>query len=448
MSRKLASSLFDFPKNYPYSEGINLDQGLKKYERLDKRQFVGTRDKNFYVIEKKLGEGTFGEVHRAYTIDDKRKVAIKRIILHNEDEGFPITSTREIKILKKMDHLNVLSLCDMIHVKGDKSTGERATVYMVMPYMDHDLSGLIENPAVEFTLPHIKCYLKQILEGTAYLHSKKILHRDIKPANILVNNEGILKLADFGLSRYTSDTGNALTNNVVTRWFRPPELLLGERYYSYSIDMWGVGCVFAQMLVSKAILRGNSDLEQLQLIFELCGSPNDQTMPGWQDYPNSNIFEFPPSSPSRIKERFYKQDPNAVALIEEFLNLNPAKRITAKQAIDHYFFSTLPLPDLPSNLPRYESSHELGTFASRAEPRRLPEDLPRNSPPPIVKVPHHGGYNHNRNERFNYRGRNHAPDNRNNRRNNRSISPRKPYNNHHDHHNARYANGKRDNRHF
>lgn len=202
----------------------------------------------------KLGEGTFGEVHRARSKKTGAIVALKKILMHNEKDGFPITALREIKLLKLLSHPNVLRLEEMA-VEHQPKVGDkkkRSIMYMVTPYMDHDLSGLLENPSVTITVPQIKCYMKQLLEGVRYLHDQKILHRDMKAANLLINNKGILQIADFGLARHYDedvpavgrDPGEALrdyTVLVVTRWYRPPELLLQLRKYTTAIDLWGVG---------------------------------------------------------------------------------------------------------------------------------------------------------------------------------------------------------------
>jgi len=206
-----------------------------------------------YDILGKLGEGTFGEVHRAKSKKTGAVVALKKILMHNEKDGFPITALREIKLLKILSHINILRLEEMaIEHARNNDKRKRAIIYMVTPYMDHDLSGLLENPSVVFTEPQIKCYMLQLLEGLRYLHNEKILHRDMKAANLLINNSGILQIADFGLARHYDEPvpiagqggGEArreYTTLVVTRWYRPPELLLGLRKYTTAIDLWGVG---------------------------------------------------------------------------------------------------------------------------------------------------------------------------------------------------------------
>lgn len=208
-----------------------------------------------YEILGKLGEGTFGEVHRARSKKTGAIVALKKILMHNEKDGFPITALREIKLLKLLSHENILKLEEMAvehSAKADKR--KRAIMYMVTPYMDHDLSGLLENPSVKFTEAQIKCYMLQLLEGLRYLHEQHILHRDMKAANLLINNKGILQIADFGLARHYDEpvpvAGNGggearrdYTTLVVTRWYRPPELLMHLRKYTTAIDLWGVGFV-------------------------------------------------------------------------------------------------------------------------------------------------------------------------------------------------------------
>jgi len=216
--------------------------------------FKGSARIGDYKVEAKLGEGTFGEVHRAVSRKTGQIVALKKILMHNEKDGFPITALREIKLLKLLHHPNILKLEEMAieHHLREKDRKKRAIMYMVTPYMDHDLCGLLENPAVKFTEPQIKCYMLQLLEGTRYLHDQHILHRDMKAANLLINNKGILQIADFGLARHYDEdvpvAGNGggeakrdYTTLVVTRWYRPPELLLQLRRYTTAIDLWGVG---------------------------------------------------------------------------------------------------------------------------------------------------------------------------------------------------------------
>ena len=330
----------------------------------------------------KLGEGTFGEVSKARSKKTGQIVALKRILMHNEKDGFPITALREIKLLKQLDHINILKLEEMA-VERPKSASKKPCMFMVTPYMDHDLSGLLENPDVHFTIPQIKCYMKQLLEGSGYLHENKILHRDMKAANLLINNRGILQIADFGLARPYDDEppkpgqggGEATreyTTLVVTRWYRPPELLLQLRKYTTAIDMWGVGCVFGEMFKHKPILTGNTDLEQTKLIFELLGNPTEESMPGWRELPGAEaILEFGPTPPT-INRQFRELEPLALSLLTELLKLDWRKRINAIDAMKHPYFHSAPYPASPEELPSFEESHELDRKKFRDQKSKRP----------------------------------------------------------------------------
>ncbi|OKO89718.1 Serine/threonine-protein kinase bur1 [Penicillium subrubescens] len=367
---------------------------LEKDGRGDPR-FPGCSNIRDFEFIGKLGEGTFGEVYKARSKKDNSTVALKKILMHHEKEGvsgllclhyhpavidphlsqFPITAIREIKLLKALSHVNILQLKEMAveRNKGKIKLCEgrkKPSMYMVTPYMEHDLSGLLENPAVHFTEPQIKCYLYQLLEGLRYLHANQILHRDMKAANLLISNGGILQIADFGLARPFDEPppqagkggGEAkreYTALVVTRWYRPPELLLQLRRYTSAIDMWGVGCVFGEMFKGKPILSGNSDLNQTQLIFSLVGTPTEENMPGWSSLPGCDGVKSFGHKPGNLSQVFKDQSPVAVSLLTELLKLDWRKRINAIDALKHPYFTTPPLPAKPGEIPHYQDSHEL-----------------------------------------------------------------------------------------
>lgn len=362
-----------------------VDKAKNLLERTtDSRQrFRGCSSLRDYEVMGKLGEGTFGEVHKARSIRHGHLVALKKSIMHNEKDGFPITALREIKLLKMLSHPNILKLEEMTveHRKGEGR--KKSIMYMVTPYMDHDLSGLLENPAVRITEPQIKCYMLQLLEGLRYLHSQQILHRDMKVANLLINNKGILQIADFGLARPYDDPppqagkggGEATreyTTLVVTRWYRPPELLLQLRRYTTAIDMWGVGCVFGEMFKGRPILAGSSDINQAQAIFDLVGAPTEETMPGWSSLPGcEGIRSFAPR-PSTLAQVFREQGSSAISLLEALLKLDWRKRINAIDALKHPYFTNPPLPAKPYELPQFEESHELDRRKFRSQQSALP----------------------------------------------------------------------------
>ncbi|ERF72922.1 Serine/threonine-protein kinase bur1 [Endocarpon pusillum Z07020] len=353
-------------------------------ERTDdgRLRFRGCSRIQDYDFLGKLGEGTFGEVSKARSKRTGAVVALKKILMHNEKDGFPITALREIKLLKQLDHVNILKLEEMA-VERSKDPKKKPSMFMVTPYMDHDLSGLLENPSVHFTEPQIKCYMIQLLEGCKYLHENKILHRDMKAANLLINNNGILQIADFGLARPYDDEppkeghgGGEATRDytclVVTRWYRPPELLLQLRRYTTAIDMWGVGCVFGEMFKGRPILAGNSDLNQAQQIFELVGSPNDDNMPGWSELPGCEgvkEFEF---RRGNLPTVFREQGSLAISLLSELLKLDWRKRVNAIDALKHPYFHSPPFPARPGDLPQFEDSHELDRRKFRGQKQALP----------------------------------------------------------------------------
>ncbi|KAH6640897.1 kinase-like domain-containing protein [Chaetomium tenue] len=348
-----------------------------------RNSFTGCSRITDYEVLGKLGEGTFGEVHRARSKKTGALVALKKIIMHNEKDGFPITALREIKLLKLLSHVNVLRLEEMAvehPTRSSKFTSHGTAVattdkrkkpimYMVTPYMDHDLSGLLDNPSVHFTEPQIKCYMLQLLEGLKYLHENHILHRDMKAANLLIDNKGILQIADFGLARHYEgevpkpgkgggEGRRDYTSLVVTRWYRPPELLMHLKRYTTAIDMWGVGCVFGEMLVGKPILAGESDGHQLEIIFELCGTPTDENMPGWRSLPGAEALQ-PRPRQGNLSQRFREYGSGAVSLLRELLRLDWRSRVNAIDALKHPYFQTTPLPAKPHELPSFEESHEL-----------------------------------------------------------------------------------------
>ncbi|KAF4545151.1 CMGC/CDK protein kinase [Lasiodiplodia theobromae] len=375
------------------------------------RKFHGCSSIREYEIMGKLGEGTFGEVHKARSRRTGTIFALKKILMHNEKDGFPITALREIKLLKLLCHPNVLKLEEMAVERTRGEGRKRAILYMVTPYMDHDLSGLLDNPDVRMTEPQIKCYMLQLLEGLRYLHDNHILHRDMKAANLLINNKGILQIADFGLARHYDEPvpkpgkggGEAqrdYTALVVTRWYRPPELLLNLRRYTTAIDMWGAGCVFGEMFKRKPILAGNSDLNQTQIIFDLVGSPTEDNMPGWSQLPGCDgVKQFAPRR-GNLPHVFREQGSLAISLLQELLKLDWRKRINAIDALQHPYFKEHPKPARPEDLPRFADSHELDRRTARGKQQALPPapaggtvgmgphpngDWPGGPPP-------HGGY--------------------------------------------------------
>ncbi|KAG8039548.1 hypothetical protein G9C98_008191 [Cotesia typhae] len=227
--------------------------------------------------------------------------------------------------------------------------------------------------------------MQQLFNGLYFIHSNHILHRDIKPANILVTKNGILKLADFGLARAfstrTSSQANRFTNGVVTLWYRPPELLLGDRHYGSSIDLWGAGCIMAEMWTRSPILRGSTEQKQLTLISQLCGSITPEVWPGVESLHLFNKMEFPKGQKRRVIDRLkpYIKNDYAFDLLDKLLILDPNQRYDADSALNHDFFWTDPMP---SDLSKMMTQHTQSMFDLLERPRRLGPAQHRSGPIP------------------------------------------------------------------
>ncbi|XP_010258718.1 PREDICTED: probable serine/threonine-protein kinase At1g54610 isoform X3 [Nelumbo nucifera] len=314
--------------------------------------WVPLRADSFEKMEK-IGQGTYSSVFRARELDTGRIVALKKVRFDNFDPESVRFMAREILILRRLDHPNIMKLEGLI------TSRMSCSIYLVFEYMEHDLAGLASCPNIKLSEAQVKCYMHQLLSGLEHCHSCNVMHRDIKGSNILVNNEGILKIADFGLANYFSPGHKQpLTSRVVTLWYRPPELLLGSTDYRASVDLWSVGCVFAELFLGKPILQGRTEVEQLHKIFKLCGSPPDEY---WKNSKVPHRTMFKPQHPygSCLRETCKELPATAVDLIETFLSLEPHKRGTASSALVSEYFTTKPYACDPSTLPKYPPNKEM-----------------------------------------------------------------------------------------
>ncbi|KAL5701427.1 [pyruvate dehydrogenase (acetyl-transferring)] kinase [Ranunculus cassubicifolius] len=322
------------------------------------------RADSFEKIDK-IGQGTYSNVYKARDSLTGKIVALKKVRFDNLEPESVKFMAREILILRRLDHMNVVKL------EGLVTSRMSCSLYLVFEYMEHDLAGLAASPGIKFTEPQVKCYMQQLLSGLEHCHNRGVLHRDIKGSNLLLDNEGMLKIADFGLaSFFDPNHKQPMTSRVVTLWYRPPELLLGATDYAVGVDLWSAGCILAELLAGKPIMPGRTEVEQLHKIFKLCGSPSDDY---WKKskLPHATIFK--PQQPYKrcIAETFKDFPPSSLPLIETLLAIDPAERLTATAALRSEFFTTKPYACEPSSLPHYPPSKEMDAKLRDEEARRL-----------------------------------------------------------------------------
>ena len=285
-----------------------------------------------YTKVEKVGEGTYGVVYKCKVKDTNNFVALKKIRLENEDEGIPSTSIREISILKQLRHPNIVYLIDLIH--GEKK------LYLVFEYMDHDLKKFLDINNGPLSPELVKSYLFQILIAINFCHSKRILHRDLKPQNLLIDKDGIIKVADFGLARSFGIPIKTLTHEILTLWYRAPEILLGQKEYSTPVDMWSIGLIFYEMAHRKPLFAGDCEIDQIFKIFQMFGTPNEKTWPGVTKLPEFKLT-FPQFKGKGISAYNKNIDPIGLDLLSKMIQIDPCKRISAKQALQHPYFNDL-----------------------------------------------------------------------------------------------------------
>ncbi|GCC35365.1 hypothetical protein chiPu_0013848 [Chiloscyllium punctatum] len=305
---------------------------------------VNTGNMEDYVKIEKIGEGTYGVVYKGRHKTTQQIVAMKKIRLESEEEGVPSTAIREISLLKELQHPNIVCLQDVLM--------QDARLYLIFEFLSMDLKKYLDSLPNRQMMDQmlVKSYLYQITQGIAFCHSRRVLHRDLKPQNLLIDSKGVIKLADFGLARAFGVPVRVYTHEVVTLWYRAPEVLLGSARYSTPVDIWSIGTIFAEMATKRPLFHGDSEIDQLFRIFRTLGTPNNEIWPEVEALPDyKNTFpKWKAGSLSQVKNI----DANGLDLLAKTLIYDPARRISAKEALRHPYFDDLDKSSLPANIQR------------------------------------------------------------------------------------------------
>ncbi|XP_012058341.1 PREDICTED: cyclin-dependent kinase 20 [Atta cephalotes] len=323
-----------------------------------------------YIINGQIGEGAQGIVLKAHDSSRDQEVALKKILIKKIEGGLPTSIIREVKSLQQLKHPYVVELLDAFPNGLD--------FIMVFEYMPTGLWEVLRDFEISLTLAQIKTYMKMLLEGIAYVHGKNIMHRDLKPANLLISAKGILKIADFGLSRLMwKDGTKPYSHQVATRWYRAPELLYGARYYTSAIDIWSIGCIFGEMLNTSPLFPGETDIEQLAIVLKYLGSPTSESWPELTSLPDYNKITFPYHKSTSWENIIQDAQPEAIDLIRQILIYNSSKRLTAEQALCHTYFYSKPYPSMKT-LIKPPSDHRLRVKSKEINPNVQPSTLFEN----------------------------------------------------------------------
>lgn len=326
-----------------------------------------------------IGEGQFATVYKARDKETDREVAIKKIKLgniHEAQDGVNRTALREIKLLQELHHENVIALLDVY--------GKDSSISLVFEIMEADLEQVLRERKIWLSFAHIKSYILMTLKGLEFLHQNWILHRDLKPNNLLLDRNNILKIADFGLARQYGSPSRIYSHQVVTRWYRAPELLYGSRMYGTGIDIWAVGCILAELFKREPLFPGDSDLDTLDKITTVLGTPTEENWPGVTEL--QDFVEFNDISQGRpFSEEFSALEQDAIDILEKMLKLCPTDRCTCTEALKMPYFTTEPFPTAPEFLPKVRGEGDVKKETSNGNTGGVPIKLEPPSVDPDLK---------------------------------------------------------------
>ncbi|KAM7346774.1 cyclin-dependent kinase 10 [Cochliomyia hominivorax] len=319
----------------------------------------------------RIGEGTYGIVYRARDTRTNEIVALKKVRMDQEKDGLPVSGLREITILKSCKHENIVNLLDVVVGKSLES------IFLVMEYCEQDLASLLDNMSQPFSESEVKCIILQVLQGLKYMHSRYIIHRDLKVSNLLMTDKGCVKIADFGLARLFGLPSGPMTPQVVTLWYRSPELLLGSPTQTTAVDMWAVGCILGELLSHKPLLPGNTEIAQLELIIDLLGTPSESIWPDLTKMPALQNFTLKQHPYNNLRQKFQYLSAAGLRLLNFLFMYDPKKRATAEECLHSTYFKEPPLPCDPKLMPTFPQHRNMqgnkATAGSHLHNQSVPE---------------------------------------------------------------------------
>jgi len=300
-------------------------------------------ESQYEILEKQvLGEGTYGKVYKARSQRTNDWVAMKWMKLDAQEEGVPSTAIREIALLKELSHQNVVKLLD-VFCKPNK-------LVLVFEFLENDLKKYMKSLNGRLTPTMVKNFAFQLCKGVEFCHANRIIHRDLKPQNLLIDNRMRLKIADFGLARAFTVPVPKYTHEVVTVWYRPPEILLGATVYSVPVDLWSIGCVIGEMATGQPLFAGDSEIDTIFKIFQKLGTPTDAMWPGLSELPDfkPTFPRWPARGWNNIRNTAAQVGPDGIELLEKLMCFDPRRRLSARQAVQHRYFRDAEAP--PANM--------------------------------------------------------------------------------------------------
>lgn len=285
-----------------------------------------------YTKQEKAGQGTYGVVYKSWDNETNEFVALKKIKVELEDDGIPGTALREISLLKELTHPNIVELKNCVH--------SDSKLWLIFEWVDQDLKRYMNSCKQNLEPMLIKSYLFQMMRALEFCHGRGIMHRDLKPQNLLVSRDGTLKIADFGLARAFCPPVRPLTHEVVTIWYRAPEILLGSKTYAPPLDLWSVGTILAEMVTKTPMFPGDSEIDEIYKIFRVLGTPTDSSWPNVTDLDDWNVG-FPQWPRIGLAREYKDLGEIGINMLEQLLAYDPKARLSAKRALRHPFFEDL-----------------------------------------------------------------------------------------------------------